>query len=140
MQARGSYASVGSSELLTGHLDGMNQHGLITGLHLVRMSPRFPGLSCVLIVRLILDQCSTTAEAITLLRQLPLAMQYNYSLLDASGVAAVVEAAPGSVAVRAGPWLACTNHLQSTLLRPWNRHSAHSQQGLLPLEAWPHRD
>jgi predicted choloylglycine hydrolase len=136
LQATGSYASVGSSELLTGRLDGMNERGLAVGLHLVRMSPRYPGLSCVLIVRIILDQCATTAEAVAMLRRLPHAMQYNYSLLDANGIAAVVEAVPGSVAVRTGSWLACTNHFQSSLLRPLNRRAAHSQQRLPPLDAW----
>ena len=139
VQASGSYASIGSSELLTGRLDGMNEHGLTIGLHLVRSSPRYPGLSCVLMVRLVLDQCATTAEAVAMLRSLPHAMQYNYSLLDANGVAAVVEAVPGSVAVRTGDWLACTNHFQSSLLRPLNRRAAHSQQRLSPLEAWAAR-
>jgi len=136
VQVTSSYASVGASELLTGRLDGMDQHGLTIGLHLVRARPRFPGLSCVLIVRIILDQCATTAEATAMLRSLPHAMQYNYSLLDARGVAAVVEAVPGSVAVRTGDWLACTNHFQSPLLRPLNHRAAHSQQRLEPLEAW----
>jgi predicted choloylglycine hydrolase len=136
VQATGSYASVGASELLTGRLDGTNEHGLTIGLHRVRKSPRFPGLSSVLLVRLVLDQCTTAAEAVALLRRLPHAMQYNYSLLDANGVAAVVEAMPGSVAVRTGDWLACTNHFQSPLLRPLNRRAAHSQHRLGPLEAW----
>jgi predicted choloylglycine hydrolase len=136
LHARGSYASVGSSELLTGRLDGMNEHGLVIGLHLVRLRPRCAGLSCVLIVRIILDQCATTAEAVAMLRRLPHVMQYNYSLLDANGAAAVVEAVPGSVAVRTGGWLACTNHFQSPLLRPLNRRAVHSQQRLPPLEVW----
>jgi predicted choloylglycine hydrolase len=136
LQASGSHASIGSSHQLTGRLDGMNQHGLMIGLHLIKKSPRFPGLSSILIVRMILDQCSTTEEAVAKLRQLPHAMQYNYSLLDANGVAAVVEAGSGAVAVRTGSWLACTNHFQSALLRPLNRRVAHSQQRLPPLEAW----
>lgn len=136
VQAKESHASIGATELLTGRLDGMNEHGLTIGLHLVRMNPRAPGLSCVLIVRAILDQCATTAEAVAMLRRLPHAMRYNYSLLDAGGAAAVVEAHPGSVAVRTGDGLACTNHFQSPLLRPLNRRSAHSQQRLPPLEAW----
>jgi predicted choloylglycine hydrolase len=139
VQTSASYASIGSSELLTGRLDGMNEHGLVIGLHRVRNSPRHPGLSSVLIVRMVLDQCSTTAEAIATLRRLPHAMQYNYSLLDTDGGAAVVEAAAGSVAVRTGSWLACTNHFQSPLLRPLNRHAAHSQQRLPALEAWAAR-
>jgi predicted choloylglycine hydrolase len=136
VQPLGYYASVGTSELLTGRLDGMNEHGLCIGLHLIKMRPRFPGLFCVLINRIVLDQCATTAEAVALLRRLPHAMQYNYSLLDANGVAAVVEAAPGAVAVRTGDWLACTNHFQSALLRPLNRRSRHSEQRLPPLERW----
>jgi predicted choloylglycine hydrolase len=121
LQASGSYASIGSTHLLTGRLDGMNEHGLMIGLHRIKKRPRFPGLSADLIVRMILDQCATTAEAVAKLRQLPHAMQYNYSLLDAGSVAAVVEASPGAVAVRTGAWLACTNHFLSPLLRPLNR-------------------
>jgi predicted choloylglycine hydrolase len=136
LQASGSYASVGSSHQLTGRLDGMNQHGLMIGLHRVKKSPRYPGLSSDLIVRMILDRCMTTADAVARLRQLPHAMQYNYSLLDADGVAAVVEASPGAVAARTGSRLACTNHFQSALLRPLNRRVLHSQQRLPPLEAW----
>jgi predicted choloylglycine hydrolase len=108
VQPAGSFASVGASEILAGRLDGMNERGLIVGLHRVRISPRLPGFSSVVIVRMVLDQCASTAEAIGLLRRLPHAMGYNYSLLDADGVAAVVEAVPGSGAVRTGPWLACT--------------------------------
>ena len=67
-------------------LDGMNEQGFMIGLHLVRTSPRLPGLSCVLIVRMILDQCASTGDAIAMLRALPHAMLYNYSLLDAKGV------------------------------------------------------
>ena len=121
MQAGGSHASIGSSHQLTGRLDGMNQHGLTIGLHLVKRSPRFPGLTSSLLVRMILDHCATAAEAVAKLRELPHAMQFNYSILDAKGVAAVVEAGPGAVAVRLGDWLACTNHFQSPLLRPLNR-------------------
>jgi predicted choloylglycine hydrolase len=136
VQVAGSYASIGASEILTGRLDGMNERGLVIGLHLVRMRPRYFGLSCVAIVRAVLDQCASTAEAVELLRRLPHAMAYNYSLLDAGGVAAVVEAVPGSVVARMDPWMACTNHFQSQRLRSLNRRAAHSQGRLPPLEAW----
>jgi predicted choloylglycine hydrolase len=136
LQASGAYASIGSTHELTGRLDGMNEHGLTIGLHRISKRPRFPGLSADLIVRLVLDQCATTAEAIAELRRLPHAMQYNYSLLDAKGAAAVVEACPGAVAVRTGAWLACANHFQSPLLRALNRRIAQSEQRTPPLEAW----
>jgi predicted choloylglycine hydrolase len=139
VQARGSYASIGGSHQLTGRLDGMNEHGLTIGLHLVRVRPRFPGLTSTLLVRRVLDSCATTAEAIDLLRRLPHAMKYNYSLLDAGGVAAVVEAGAGAVVVRRGDWLACTNHFQSPQLRRLNRSVAHSIGRLPPLESWAAR-
>ena len=140
VQARGSYASIGSTHLLTNRLDGMNERGLTIGLHLVKVRPRSPGLNSSLLVRLVLDSCATTAEAIDLLRRLPHAMKYNYSLLDAGGVAAVVEAGAGAVVVRRGDWLACTNHFQSPQLRRLNRRVAHSISRLPPLEGWAARE
>lgn len=140
VQARGSYASIGGSHQLTGRLDGMNEHGLAIGLHLVKVRPRSPGLTSTLLVRRVLDSCATTAEAVDFLRRTPHAMQYNYSLLDAGGVAAVVEAGAGAVAVRAGDWLACTNHFQSPQLRRLNRRVAHSIGRLPPLEGWAARE
>src|SRR3954447_910032 len=140
VQASGSYASVGGSHQLTGRLDGMNEHGLTIGLHLVRARPRSPGLTSVLLVRRVLDSCATTAEAVDLLRRLPHAMAYNYSLLDAGGVAAVVEAGAGAVAVRGGDRLACTNHFQSPQLTRLNRRVAHSIRRLPPLEDWAARE
>jgi predicted choloylglycine hydrolase len=118
----------------------MNEHGLTIGLHLVKARPRSPGLTSTLLVRRVLDSCATTAEAIELLRRTPHAMQYNYSLLDAGGVAAVVEAGAGAVAVRGGDWLACTNHFQSPQLRRLNRRVAHSIGRLPPLEDWAARE
>ena len=66
-------------------------------------------------------------------------MKYNYSLLDAGGVAAVVEAGAGAVVVRRGDWLACTNHFQSPQLRRLNHRVAHSIGRLPPLESWAAR-
>ena len=139
VQPTGSYASIGGSHQLTGRLDGMNQHGLTIGLHLVKARPRLRGLTSTLLVRRVLDSCATTAEAIDLLRRLPHAMKYNYSLLDAGGMAAVVEAGAGAVVVRRGDWLACTNHFQSPQLRSLNRRVAHSISRLRPLESWAAR-
>ena len=139
LRPTGSYASIGSSHQLTGRLDGMNEHGLTIGLHLVKAWPRSHGLTSSLLVRRVLDSCATTVEAIDLLRRLPHAMKYNYSLLDGGGVAAVVEAGAGAVVVRRGDWLACTNHFQSPQLRRLNHGVAHSISRLPPLENWAAR-
>lgn len=140
IQPKGSYASIGFSELLTGRLDGMNEHGLSVALHLVGHK-RLPGMSCLLMIRIVLDQCATTDEAVEMFRSFPHAVAYNYSLLDAGGQAAVVEAMPGAFHARRGSALACTNHFQSPPMRPYNRaRSRTSWTRLPPLEAWAMQD
>ena len=137
MQAKGCYAHIGFAERFTGRLDGMNECGLCVGLHYVNNRTWQPGLVCMLIVRMVLDQCATTAEAIALLRRLPHGQGYNYSLLDDSGDAAVIEAAPLAMAVRRGPWLACTNHFQATAMHHLNRRMiGRSRKRLPPIEGW----
>lgn len=135
VQAKGVHASIGFSDRFTGRVDGMNEHGLCVGLHMVNQATWQPGLVCILIVRIVLDQCATTREAIKLLRRIPHGLGFNYSLIDAGGAAAVVEASPAALAVREGKQLACTNHFQSQQLQAYNRRNPGSYRRLPPLEA-----
>jgi len=135
VQAKGVHASIGFSDRFTGRVDGMNEHGLCVGLHMVNQATWQPGLVCILIVRIVLDQCATTREAVKLLRRLPHGLGFNCSLIDAGGAAAVVEASPAAIAVREGAQLACTNHFQSKELQAYNRRNTGSYRHLPPLEA-----
>ncbi|BBK43059.1 hypothetical protein STVA_30790 [Allostella vacuolata] len=140
IQAEGTHPSVGFAERCTGRLDGMNAPGLAVGLHYVNDRDARPGLASPLIVRMVLDQCASVAEAIDLLRRIPHGLAFNYSLLDRTGDAAVVEAAPDRVAVRRGGPLACTNHFQSAEMEPANpAATGGSRRRLPPLEAWSRR-
>lgn len=65
-------------------------------------------------MRIVLDTCRTVEEAITLLKDLPHADEYNYSLTDASGQSAVVEIGPSGSQVRRRETLYCTNHFQKS--------------------------
>ena len=132
----GVNASIGFSDRFTGRDDGMNEHGLCIGLHYVNERIWQPGLVCTLIVRIVLDQCATTREAVELLRRLPHGLCFNYSLIDASGDAAVVEASPKGVSVREGRELACTNHFQTPELAKLNRRNPGSHRRLPPLTDW----
>ena len=137
IQPKGVNASIGFSDRFTGRVDGMNEHGLCVALHLVNQSKSWrPGLGCILTVRIVLDQCATTAEAVKMLKRLPHGLSFSYSLKDAKGVGAVVEASPLEVVVREGGNLACTNHFQIKKLQMFNRRSAWTYQRLPPLEAW----
>jgi len=87
-------------------------------------------------VRILLDRCATTDEALALLRRLPHGLGFNYSLLDASGHAAVAECAPGRVEAREGAPLACANHFETAAMRPRNRRAiGHSTRRMAPLAA-----
>lgn len=136
IQPKGVNASIGFTDRFTGRDDGMNEHGLCVGLHYVNDRIWQPGLVCILIVRIVLDQCATTSEAIDLLQRLPHGLGFNYSLMDAKTDAAVVEACPKGIAVRRGSQLACTNHFQSPELRGYNRSNSGSHRRLPPLETW----
>jgi len=121
IQPKGVHASLAFADRFTGRVDGMNEHGLCIGLHFVNYRPVRPGLVCILIVRMVLDQCATTQEAVQLLTRIPHGQPFNYSLLDAVGAAAVVEASPLATSVRDGRQLACTNHFQIAKLGRYNR-------------------
>jgi predicted choloylglycine hydrolase len=136
IQPKGVHASLAFADRFTGRVDGMNEHGLCVGLHLVNFKPARPGLACILIVRVVLDQCATTQEAVKLLTRIPHGQPFNYSVLDATGAAAVVEASPLATSVRDGRQLACTNHFQTAKLGRYNRRYEGSHRRLPPLETW----
>lgn len=134
IQPKGVHASVGFSDRFTGRVDGMNEHGLSVGLHQVSEAAARPGLVCILIVRIVLDQCATTREALALLRRIPHGLSFSYSLMDAGGNAAVVEASPAAVVVREGAQLGCANHFLSPSQQPFNRRNPGSYRHLPVLE------
>lgn len=136
VQPKGVHASLGFCDRFTGRVDGMNEHGLCVGLHLVNLRHAEPGLVCILIVRMVLDQCATTKEAIALLRRLPHGQPYNYSLIDSTGAAAVVEASPSVVAVREGEQLGCSNHFTLPALQALNRRNPGSHRRLPALDGF----
>jgi hypothetical protein len=112
----------------------MNEHGLCVGLHQVNQAAWQPGLVCMLIVRMVLDQCATTRDAVKLLRSIPHGLGFNYSLTDASGAAAVVEASPAALAVHEGEQLGCSNHFRAPALQAYNRRNPGSHRHLPALE------
>ncbi|MHA6252554.1 C45 family autoproteolytic acyltransferase/hydolase [Oceanobacillus sp. CAU 1775] len=107
------YASVGFSQQILGRLDGMNEKGLVIGLHFVNEQFKGEGFLATTICRLVLDQCTATDEAIRLIKEIPQRYCYNYSILDSNGNAAIVEATPDKLISHHSVPLTCTNHFQS---------------------------
>jgi len=118
------FATAGYNLQLLGRHDGVNQKGLVAGLHFVSNHGFTKGVSAWIAVRMMLDSCSTTEEAIAMLKEIPYAACYNFSLGDKSGDMAVVEASPNQVVVRRdSSVLSCVNHFQDATIKAKNRSS-----------------
>lgn len=114
--AAGSLAHLGmNGGLVGGRYDGVNERGLFIGLHKVMadQAPHYaPGVPYHLMPRLALDLCATTAEAVSLFRDIPQLASFNYSIADKSGDFAQVECYPGRAPAvhRSREIMATTNH------------------------------
>ncbi|MBY6269192.1 C45 family autoproteolytic acyltransferase/hydolase [Parageobacillus thermoglucosidasius] len=115
------YASVGFSQQIIGRLDGMNEKGLVIGLHFVNHMHNQEGFIATTIVRMILDQCASTEEAIELITKVPHGFCYNYSITDFNGNSVIIEASPQQQIIKYAHPLICTNHFESEELKQKNR-------------------
>lgn len=125
---KNGYASVGFSGQIIGRLDGMNEKGLVAGLHFVNNKNSEKGFIATTIVRSVLDQCSDTEEAIKLIEKLPHGFSYNYSLTDRNGNSAWIEASPRQQRIQRANTVTCTNHFSHEDMSRENR--AHIQNSL----------
>ena len=118
---RNGFSSVGFSHSLVGRLDGMNEKGLVVGLHFVNHQHKQEGFLATMIVRILLEECSTTEEAVKLLKMIPHGYCYNYSITDKEGKTVKVEASPKQqIEITSNP-LICTNHFEHANLKSLNQ-------------------
>ncbi|PEE40839.1 C45 family autoproteolytic acyltransferase/hydolase [Bacillus pseudomycoides] len=108
---------VGHSDVFLGKVDGMNEQGLAVAITLVQSEYKEVGLNFYVAVRKILENASTTEEAIHILREFPSSICNNYLLVDQLGDMAVVEKTPNNMFVRRPredeDFIVCTNHFVS---------------------------
>lgn len=83
-RVEGLYAHIGFSILLLGRFDGINEHGLC-----VTMSNAVPceqseedGLRFWMVIRILLDKCKTTEEAVKIIKELPISSYCNLIIAD----------------------------------------------------------
>lgn len=123
------YASVGHSLHVMGRTEGVNEKGLAVALHFVNSKDNQTGLTAASVIRIILDTCKNTEEAVNMIKQLPHSWSYNFSIGDAEGNAVVVEESPFDVKVRKSKeMLFCTNHFQSQDMLKLNRENLEGTQ------------
>lgn len=133
------YASIGFSQQIVGRLDGMNEHGLVVGLHLVNERYTGVGFIATTIVRLVLEHCKNVIEAADFITKLPHGYCYNYSLTDRFGRNCLIEATPNEQLVQFPSDLMCTNHFNTEQLtgknKPYIASSIHRQHILQGFKA-----
>lgn len=109
---------VGMVEAMAGLADGMNDAGLAASLTFGGRVERQPGFGIPIIMRYVLETCTTTRDAVEVLRSVPSHMSYNVTVIDAAGEWATVFLAPDRPAiVTRQRW--ATNHQLGV---EWPRH------------------
>lgn len=76
---------IGTTDCLTGLIDGMNDDGLCVSLTFGGRKEVGYGFGIPFILRYVLEFCSTTQEAVKILKNLPSHMSYNVTVVDRTG-------------------------------------------------------
>lgn len=114
---------VAATDCLWGALDGVNEAGLAAALAFGGRKQVGEGFGVALVLRYVLETADCTAEAIALLRRIPVHMSYNISLVDATGDYATVMVAPDRDAIVRREAVS-TNHQTGI---EWPQHARMSQ-------------
>jgi len=101
---------IGTGDCLWGLLDGMNDAGLVVSLTYGGRPGSGPGFAIPLVIRYLLEVAETTCEARELLQDLPIAMSYNLTMVDAGGDACTAFVAPGQEPEFAAAAIATNHH------------------------------
>ncbi len=117
---------IGTSDLLWGLLDGMNEDGLVASLTFGGRSTVGDGFGIPLVIRYLLETCATVEGAISALERLPIAQSYNVTLADTSGAHATVFVAPGEP-IAVSDLTVATNHRLDVVERPEHARRLGSQ-------------
>ena len=100
---------LGTSDLLWGLLDGMNEDGLAISLTFGGRPGSGEGFGIPIVLRYLLETCATVEQAVRALRRIPVAQSYNVALVDTTGRHATVFVGPGQPAT-VSQLDATTNH------------------------------
>ncbi len=105
----GSQRVLGTSDCLVGLVDGVNSGGLAASLTFGGSRAIDEGFGMPIVLRYVLETCTTVAEASAALARIPTHMSYNVTVLDLAGARATVHVAPDRAAnVTTSP--VATNH------------------------------
>ncbi|MEO8106038.1 MAG: C45 family peptidase [Actinomycetes bacterium] len=87
---------IGTADCLWGLLDGMNDDGLVVSLTAGGRPGSGQGFAIPLVIRYLLEVCTSVADVQAVLSRVPVAASYNVTASDASGATATFFVAPNS--------------------------------------------
>ena len=110
---------ISMNDCMWGVLDGINEDGLAVSLSFGGRKVIGTGFGVPLVLRYVLEFCTTTDEATTVLERVPVHMSYNVTVLDAGGKFVTAYLRPDEPpVVRAVPYAA--NHQEAI---EWVQHA-----------------
>ena len=118
---KSAFKHSGFSVMFFGRSDGMNEHGLCltfaacglpVGNEPGMIQPKVAGLNFMVVVKLILETCQTTKEAVEVIATLPIASNMNLLITDAKEETTIVETMNGKVCIKESTeaYTIATNH------------------------------
>lgn len=108
---------LGTSDMLWGLLDGMNEDGLAISLTFGGRAGGGEGFGIPIVMRYLLETFATVEQGVSALQRIPVAQSYNVALVDTTGNHATVFVAPEQPAV-VSQLEATTNHRLSQVEYP----------------------
>lgn len=111
---------IGMGDCLWGLLDGVNDAGLAVSLTFGGRAVVGPGFGVPIVVRYVLETCSTVAEAVAALERVPINLAHNLTLVDRGGAWVTAYLGPDCAPVFR-PTPVATNH---QVLVEWEEHAA----------------
>ena len=105
----GTQRVLGTSDCLVGLVDGVNESGLALSLTFGGRNVVGVGFGVPIVLRYVLETCTTTEQAAATLARMPVHMAYNVTALDTAGHRATVFLAPDRAALVTNSPVA-TNH------------------------------
>lgn len=122
---KNKYAYISQSDVFIGRSDGINEMGLSVAMSFVYGTKIQPGIGFHFVIRKILENCSTTSQAIKLIQETKVSTANNFLIADNTGEIVVVESAPQKSNVRRSNkgenYIYITNQFHSKEMIPYDK-------------------
>lgn len=119
-----AYAFNGNTTAFIEMEDGINEYGLAVGLTFIYPTIVKAGFNAGMLVRYLLEKCKTTDEALSVLKNIPIASQQTLTIADRTGNIVVVECNCEKIEIirptKDGNFVTATNEFNSNLMKQYN--------------------